>query len=107
MHRMRTARSQLLEGMLHVNEDACILGLRQRKSTSSRWGMVERVLLTNLLNHGQPLIRYVLEDRVRVLEAACACGSPFKRLQVQGRTDDTLYFQAEDGHWRSLQPHSD
>ena len=61
-------------------------------------------MLTNLLNHGQPLIRYVLEDRVRVLEGACACGSPFKRLQVQGRTDDTLYFQAEDGHWQAHSP---
>ena len=61
-------------------------------------------MLTNLLNHGQPIIRYALEDRVRFVSGQCPCGSPFARIQVQGRTDDTLYFCGRDGHWQAHSP---
>jgi phenylacetate-coenzyme A ligase PaaK-like adenylate-forming protein len=55
------------------------------------------VLLTNLANRMQPLIRYQLDDRVRVLERPCACGSPFTAIEVQGRSGDTLHLPALDG----------
>jgi phenylacetate-coenzyme A ligase PaaK-like adenylate-forming protein len=92
-------------GMLHLNEDACIIEcVNQENQPTLKGEWSHRVLLTNLLNHGQPLIRYALEDRVRMVEGDCACGSPFLRIQVQGRTDDTLYFQADDGHWQAHSP---
>ncbi len=48
------------------------------------------VLLTNLANHVQPLIRYDLGDQVTFATEPCACGSPLPVIQVRGRHDDTL-----------------
>ncbi|MBL92893.1 MAG: hypothetical protein CMH56_13900 [Myxococcales bacterium] len=93
------------EEMLHVNEDACIIECVDENNQpvpKGEWS--HRVLLTNLLNHGQPIIRYALEDRVRFVSGKCPCGSPFARIQVQGRTDDTLYFCGRDGHWQAHSP---
>ncbi|MEO8804983.1 MAG: hypothetical protein ABI433_02810 [Burkholderiaceae bacterium] len=52
-------------------------------------------MLTNLANHVQPLIRYDLGDRVTLHSQVCACGSQLPRIDVQGRTDDTLRFETE------------
>jgi phenylacetate-coenzyme A ligase PaaK-like adenylate-forming protein len=49
------------------------------------------VLVTNLLNHAQPLLRYRLHDRICVDDVPCPCGSPFVRVQLQGRSDDVLF----------------
>ena len=50
----------------------------------------DSVLLTNLANRTQPLLRYQLGDSVRFLTEACACGSGFPAIEVQGRADHTL-----------------
>jgi phenylacetate-CoA ligase len=50
-----------------------------------------RLLLTNLLNRTQPLIRYELNDLVTVSPAPCPCGRPFPLVEsVAGRSDDVL-----------------
>ena len=54
-------------------------------------GVVEGELIaTNLGRWGSPLIRYRTGDRVRVTQAACACGSPFPKMLggILGRVDD-------------------
>jgi phenylacetate-CoA ligase len=49
------------------------------------------VLLTNLVNRTQPLIRYQLTDLVTLAAEPCPCGRPFRLLQaVDGRNDDIL-----------------
>jgi phenylacetate-coenzyme A ligase PaaK-like adenylate-forming protein len=48
------------------------------------------VLLTNLANRTQPLIRYQLGDSLRFLPEPCGCGSRFPAIEVQGRADHTL-----------------
>jgi phenylacetate-coenzyme A ligase PaaK-like adenylate-forming protein len=48
------------------------------------------VLLTNLANRVQPLIRYDLGDAVTLHDRPCSCGSPFPAISVEGRCDDTL-----------------
>jgi phenylacetate-CoA ligase len=83
-------------GHLHQNADAAIIepvDAEDRAVPAGVWS--ERVLVTNLLNVTQPLLRYRLDDRVRVLDDACICGSPLPRVEVEGRTDDTIHL--DDG----------
>ena len=52
-----------------------------------------RVLLTNLYNSVQPLIRYELTDEVTVLDGPCPCGSTLLRIDdIQGRLDDAFTY---------------
>ena len=83
-------------GHLHINEDAAIVeavDADHRAIGPGEWS--EHVLVTNLLNHTQPLLRYRLDDRVRIDPSPCPCGSPFVRVDVEGRTDDTIFL--DDG----------
>ncbi|MDP2344540.1 MAG: phenylacetate--CoA ligase family protein [Deltaproteobacteria bacterium] len=83
-------------GHLHINEDAAILEAvddDDRPVPDGAWS--ERVLVTNLLNHAQPVLRYRLDDRVRIDGGLCPCGSPFRRVEIVGRTDDVVYL--DDG----------
>ncbi len=79
-------------GHLHVNDDAALIepvDADGRAVAPGAWS--DHVLVTNLLNHAQPLLRYRLFDRVRVDPDPCACGSPFGRVHIEGRTDDVVY----------------
>ncbi len=79
-------------GTVHVNEDACVLEPVDDDLRPVPMGReAPRVLVTNLLNTVQPLVRYELTDSITVDDAPCPCGSPFRRVQVRGRTDDTFY----------------
>ena len=61
-----------------------------------------RVLVTNLYNHTQPLIRYEITDQVTLIGGPCPCGSRFRRIEdPQGRLDDV--FEYADG--LSVHPH--
>ncbi|MDO5624630.1 MAG: phenylacetate--CoA ligase family protein [Pseudomonadota bacterium] len=78
-------------GHLHVNEDWVILEPVDDKRRPVPLGQPSHsVLLTNLANLVQPLIRYDLGDRVRAHRGRCACGSPLPVIDVQGRCDDVL-----------------
>ena len=49
-----------------------------------------KMIVTNLVNRAQPLIRYEMNDLVR-LGAKCPCGSNFRVIkQIIGRSDDIL-----------------
>ena len=61
-------------------------------------------LLTNLANHVQPLIRYDLGDRVVVRSEPCPCGSTLPVIEVQGRCDDTLWFESSGGRRVAVLP---
>ncbi len=50
-----------------------------------------RLLITNLYNRTQPLIRYELNDLITVSPDPCSCGRPFPLLRsIEGRSDDVL-----------------
>lgn len=83
---------------LHVNSDWYILepvdaGNRPVPATQ----LSDGVLVTNLANRIQPIIRYHMGDRVTVDADPCSCGSPFPSIRVVGRTDDILVFPTPDG----------
>lgn len=79
-------------GAMHLNSDWAILEPVDAHGRAVAPGHAgATTLLTNLANHVQPLVRYDLGDRVRLLAAACACGSHLPVIEVDGRNDDTLY----------------
>lgn len=57
----------------------------------------DTVLVTNLVNRIQPVIRYDLGDRLTIDPDPCTCGSPLPAVHVEGRTDDVLTFDGPDG----------
>ena len=58
-----------------------------------------RVLVTNLFNRVQPLIRYELPDVVTIDPEPCPCGRTLKRIRsVHGRSADVLVLQGVTVH---------
>jgi phenylacetate-coenzyme A ligase PaaK-like adenylate-forming protein len=52
-----------------------------------------KLLVTNLYNLTQPLIRYEVTDQLVVLPEPCPCGMAMRRIDhVVGRTDDTFMY---------------
>ena len=85
------------EGWLHVNADWVVLEPVDRHYRPTPAGKLSHtVLLTNLANTVQPIIRYDLGDSVRVKAGPCACGSPLPAIQVEGRSDDVVALHTRD-----------
>lgn len=100
-----TIANQCKHGNLHLNEDLCVLEPVDAEGRPVPVGTPSaKVLLTNLENYGQPLIRYELEDSVTILEGDCPCGAAFPMIRVEGRSDDTFYIQDDDGRTRAFPP---
>lgn len=90
---------------LHVNSDWAVLeavdeGLRP----TPRGEPSHTVLLTNLANRVQPIIRYDLGDSVLVRPDSCPCGSPLPAIRVVGRRDDILRLIGADGRIVKIVP---
>ncbi|MEX2107403.1 MAG: hypothetical protein WD827_00790 [Solirubrobacterales bacterium] len=64
-----------------------------------------RLLLTNIFNRTQPLIRYELNDLLTVSPDPCPCGRPFPLLRsIAGRSDDVLEMPAAEGGTIKVHP---
>jgi phenylacetate-CoA ligase len=61
-------------------------------------------LLTNLANRVQPFIRYDLGDSITMPRRACRCGSAFPVLKVEGRRDEILLLNNNQGRAIRLLP---
>lgn len=86
------------EGWLHVNADWVILEPVDEHMNPVAPGQPSHtVLLTNLINRVQPIIRYNLGDRITLRPDACPCGNPFPAIRVDGRTDEVLRLQGKNG----------
>ncbi|MBK6866437.1 MAG: phenylacetate--CoA ligase family protein [Burkholderiales bacterium] len=93
-------------GCLHVNEDWVVLEPVDERHRPVPPGQPSHsVLLTNLANLVQPLIRYDLGDQLTLRAERCACGSALPVIEVQGRGDDVLRVPARrPGQTVSLLP---
>jgi phenylacetate-coenzyme A ligase PaaK-like adenylate-forming protein len=92
-------------GALHVNSDWVVLEPVDRDYRPVPPGTrSDTVLLTNLANRVQPIIRYDLGDSVTVSDKPCRCGSRMPAIQVDGRRDDVLALRTEDGRLVQLSP---
>jgi phenylacetate-coenzyme A ligase PaaK-like adenylate-forming protein len=64
-----------------------------------------RVLLTNLVNHVQPLIRYELSDSLVMADGPHPGGMPYSRIvTVDGRSDDIVMLPALAGGQAAVHP---
>ena len=85
-------------GNLHANTDWIVLEPVDRNYQYVDFGEPsETVLLTNLANRIQPLIRYDLGDSITMYEERCSCGSAFPVIEVKGRQGDILHFETASG----------
>ncbi|GAY17152.1 phenylacetate--CoA ligase family protein [Mycobacterium sp. shizuoka-1] len=64
----------------------------------------DSLLLTNLANYVQPLIRYELGDSVVVDADPCSCGSPLPTVTPEGRTDELLKLPGREGNQVVVMP---
>jgi phenylacetate-CoA ligase len=68
-------------------------------------GSPGNLLLTNLYNYTQPLIRYQMHDEVVINQQPCGCGLPFPTMRnVAGRQEEFLWFDTADGKPDYLHP---
>lgn len=92
-------------GWLHVNSDWVILEPVEADYRPTPEGQPSHtVLLTNLANRVQPLIRYDLGDSVIAKTGPCECGNPLPAVRVAGRHDDILHLRNADGGTVSVLP---
>lgn len=92
-------------GQMHLNTDWLLLEPVDEHQRPVPPGEVSHsVLLTNLANTVQPLIRYALGDRVRLNTAPCGCGSSLPTIEIMGRHDDILRLRGSQGHLVALLP---
>lgn len=92
-------------GTLHHNSDLAILETVDADEQPVPEGeLSDHILVTNLVNRTQPLIRYRVNDSVRFLTDPCPCGSKFPAIEVHSRKGDVIYLQDDDGNWTILSP---
>jgi phenylacetate-coenzyme A ligase PaaK-like adenylate-forming protein len=92
-------------GWLHVNSDWAVLEPVDADFSPTAPGEPSHtVLVTNLANHVQPIIRYDLGDSVLSRPDPCPCGSPLPAIRVVGRSDDVLRLTGSAGNAVSILP---
>jgi phenylacetate-coenzyme A ligase PaaK-like adenylate-forming protein len=92
-------------GWLHVNTDWAVLEPVDQDYRSTPPGEPSyTVLVTNLANRVQPIIRYDLGDSVLARPDPCPCGNPLPAIRVAGRSDDVLCLRRSDGQNVRLLP---
>jgi phenylacetate-coenzyme A ligase PaaK-like adenylate-forming protein len=91
---------------MHMFEDLVITEVvdeRGRPVPPGEYGA--KVLITTLFSRTQPLIRYELNDSIRVSAEPHSCHLPFAVLEgVQGRVEDTLQLPAVRGGTVAVRP---
>ncbi|WP_416972976.1 phenylacetate--CoA ligase family protein [Streptomyces sp. 4F14] len=92
-------------GWYHVNADWAVLEPVDADHQPTPPGEFSHtVLITNLANRVQPIIRYDLGDSVMARPDPCPCGSPLPAIRVQGRSGDILTFPTGRGDDVRLAP---
>ena len=90
---------------LHVNSDWAVLEPVDAEYRPVPPGTQSHsVLLSNLANQVQPILRYDLGDSVVQRPDPCPCGNPLPAIRVRGRTADVLTFPTERGDRVSIPP---
>ncbi|MFO0792259.1 MAG: AMP-binding protein [Pirellulales bacterium] len=93
-------------GGMHVNADWALLEVVDENNQPVPNGEKgAKVLVTNLANHVQPIIRYEVGDFVTMATEPCQCGNNLPLVKcVEGRDSDTFTIQLPSGELKPLQP---
>jgi len=90
---------------MHLPDDLVIIEPVDRHGNVVAPGRpADKILLTNLYNRTQPLIRYEITDAMTIVDGTCSCGCSHRRItDLAGRTDS--FFLYEGGaavHWLGM-----
>ncbi|MBW7881130.1 MAG: adenylate cyclase [Caldilineaceae bacterium] len=99
-------------GSLHIQEDIVAVQLEPLASgdpashqDNQHQGAFYTPILTDLWRRTQPIIRYRLNDVLRLDPQPCRCGSQFRVIAaIEGRCDDVCYFPTTSGNRRPVFP---
>lgn len=92
-------------GRKHVNTDYAILEPVDSNGKAVAPGeLSDHVLVTNLINHVQPVIRYRVDDSVRISDELCPCGSVQPTVEVHSRKGSQIHLRSDHGTWQMLSP---
>ena len=90
---------------LHVNSDWVVLEPVEADYRPTPPGQQSHtVLVSNLANRVQPILRYDLGDSVLQQPDPCPCGNPLPAIRVQGRAADVLTFPTAHGEKATIAP---
>lgn len=85
-------------GMLHLCEDCVAFELEPEAGLS-------KPLITDFTRRSQIMIRYRMNDLLRLSDARCPCGSPLQAVsEVAGRADDSFHLRRADGTLVTVTP---
>lgn len=88
-----TIANECTSHYFHVNDDWVIVEAVDEHNRPVPYGeQSAKLLLTNLANYIQPIIRFEITDRVIMHKGRCECGKCGIWLELEGRTDDILTF---------------
>ncbi len=91
---------------MHVCEEAIVEVVDEANQPVPPGTLGSKVLLTNLVNYTQPLIRYELSDAVQLEAGPDPSGRPFDRIaRIDGRSDDVLRLPAAGGGEVTVHPY--
>jgi phenylacetate-CoA ligase len=91
---------------MHVSEEAIVEVVDDDNRPVPPGTRGSKLLLTNLVNYAQPLIRYELSDAVQLEPGADPSGRPFDRIaRVDGRSDDVLHLPGTGGRTVPVHPY--
>jgi phenylacetate-CoA ligase len=92
-------------GWLHVNSDWVVFEPVDADHRPVPPGEpAHTVLISNLANRVQPILRYDLGDSVLQQAEPCRCGNPLPAIRVQGRSAEVLTFDNRSGNKVSVAP---
>lgn len=92
-------------GWLHVNSDWVVFEPVDADHRPVPPGAPSHtVLISNLANRVQPILRYDLGDSVLQQSGPCRCGNPFPSIRVQGRSSEVLIFRTDGGDRVTVAP---
>jgi putative adenylate-forming enzyme len=76
-------------GRLHIQEDVVVIQGEALDPDTHR----VTPIVTDLYRRTQPIIRYRLNDVLRLSSTLCTCGNSFRVIEsIEGRQDDVCYF---------------
>lgn len=92
-------------GWMHVDSDWVLLEPVEADYTPTPAGQTSHtVLVSNLANLVQPVLRYDLGDSVLMRADPCPCGNELPAIRVQGRSGDIVPLISDNGQQVSIAP---
>ncbi|WP_096186404.1 phenylacetate--CoA ligase family protein [Evansella halocellulosilytica] len=92
-------------GWLHIDSDWVILEPVDADYKPTPVGeQSHTVLLSNLANRIQPVLRYDLGDSILTRPEPCPCGNPLPAIRINGRSNDVLTFSTAEGEEVTITP---